>query len=112
MEEDEHMEYHRKSAEGWKAHVERLRKNDVVGDDFRFTCALNPGDILVTRRQGSKGMDSSYASVALVVHGESRAVFLSADSARRLAATLLDIADEIAPYVKGTAADDLMGGER
>lgn len=39
-------------------------------------------------------------------------MFLSADSARRLAATLLDIADEIAPYVKGTAADDLMGGER
>lgn len=113
MDEREHFEYHRQASEGWQQHVARMRKNDLLGPDYRFSCVLSPGDTLLVRRQGAKGLDSSYANVVMTIHGETAgAVMLSAAATRRLAAALLDIADEIEPYVKGTATDDLMGGER
>lgn len=112
MDEHEHIEYHEKAAEAFRAHLERSRRNGVIGQDFKVSCAISPGDTVTLRRQGPAGLDSSYASLNITQHGEPSNVMLSASAARRLAAALLDIADEIEPYVKGSAADDQIGGER
>lgn len=112
MDEREHIEYHEKAEEGFRAHIERSRRNGVIGPDFKVSCVVSPGDTVTLRRQGPAGLDSSYASLNITQHGEPSNVMLSAASARRLAAALLDIADELEPYQKGTAADDKIGGER
>lgn len=112
MDEREHIEYHAMNNEAWKAHMERMRKNDVIGEDYRFTCAIAPGDYVTVRRYGSKGLDSSYANLFLTIHGEVYSVMLNAANARRLAGALLNIADELDPYIKGNAPDDKVGGEK
>lgn len=112
MNEREHIEYHKRNDEGWQRHIERLRRNDVLGEDYRFECAISPADFVMVRRFGSKGMDSSYANLSICVHGEVLNIYLSAKSARKMAGALLEIADELEPYQKGTAADDLIRGEK
>lgn len=98
MNDHDHQNWHQQAERARKDHINRLRANDQIGPETRFPCLLAPGDGIAVSRMGPKGMTSTYVSVLMSQHGEQALVALTPMSARRLAATLMNIADEIDPY--------------
>jgi hypothetical protein len=80
---------------------------DLWGDLYRFGCIVEPHDYLQFRRIGTAGSPAAAIGLQMFVQDEADflrdssgregyalSVVLSADSARRLAAAILDAADE------------------
>lgn len=68
-------------------------QSGVMGENFAFGCSANPEDHAHVQRCGA----GSHSRVGLAVHdqGNAASVYVSPAQARRIAAALLNAADEI-----------------
>lgn len=83
--------------EAFKAHIEGDRANRI-GPDSEFACNVTPtADHLHMRRVGDKGGRGNARGVLMMHNGDGDAVvaYFTASELRQIAATALNIADEI-----------------
>lgn len=106
MDEQAHIEWHEAAQQAAEAHRRQRIADNILTEPKRFPCLLAPGDTIEVSRLGAPGLASSFVQVVAISHGEPTPIGLTPIRARQLAAALLDAADEVDPFLKGTARDD------